>query len=389
MNFQNHSSNGNSPKKILIILPRQLGDILLGSSLAFALREHFPQAKIAWLSHPMGRQLLTGHPALDHVHFHPVWKSRDWKSILRAPLAHVRDWCKHARTEIDFIRTIRSENFDTVIDSICTPRTALLAWCSGAALRSGVKTRWNRNWAYSWLCPAKSWSSKYAASARLELLQPLLPIEKIQNPPQRWLNSWIPKLPQFSQKVDQWINEVGLNDTKFVVLSPTHRRPLRRWPKSAYLELALKIVAEFNCHIVWIWGPGEFEFVQDIHENLKAKLIATGKDPALSLMPPLFNLPEAAELSKRSAMWVGNSNGLSHVAMAGGATTLQIHGPTTASPWTHPDHFRHAAVQRSSGCTQCESNVCRMGNHECLEKLSVDEVFSAAARLRTASQNQA
>ncbi|MBM3380931.1 MAG: glycosyltransferase family 9 protein [Betaproteobacteria bacterium] len=385
MNLPRPTVPSKNPQKILIILPRQLGDILLGSSLAFALREQFPNAHIAWLSHPMGRQLLTGHPALDKIHFHPLWKSKDWKSILRAPFGYARDALKHALAEIAFVRMMRSEEFDTVVDSICTPRTALLAWFTGAGLRSGIRTRWNRNWAYTWLCSGEKWFEQYAARARLDLLEPLLPAEKIQNPPQRWLNSWIPALPQFSDKVIHWLRQAELTDSKFIVLSPTHRRPLRRWPNAAYVELALKIVTEFGYEIVWIWGPGELEFVQNIHEQLKTRLIEAGQSPSRSHMPPLFNLPEAAELSKRSQMWIGNSNGLSHVAMAGGASTLQIHGPTTAAPWTHPDSSKHIAVQRNIGCVRCESNSCKIETHECLVKLSVDEVFAAAVALRTAS----
>ncbi|MEN9529263.1 MAG: hypothetical protein RI932_1136 [Pseudomonadota bacterium] len=387
MNQPTTQKPGKEPQKILIILPRQLGDILLGSSLAFALRESFPHAHVAWLAHPMGRQLLTGHPALNAIHYHPVWKSKSWKAILSEPVTFAREAFKHVHAEIAFVRMVRAEKFDTVIDSICTPRTALLAWCSGATLRSGVRTRWNRNWAYNFLCPAKNWFAKYAACARLELLEPLLPADKIKNPPQRWLTSWIPNLPQFSEKVEHWMKEAGISDSKFVVLSPTHRRPLRRWPEAAYIDLAIKMSAEFQCHIVWIWGPGEFEFVQGIHDKFTAKLSEAGHKSTLSLMPPLLNLPEAAELSKRAEMWIGNSNGLSHVAMAGGAATLQIHGPTTAAPWTHPDSSRHISVQRTSGCVRCESNRCKLGNQECLKQLSVNEVFAAAADLRTVLQH--
>lgn len=74
------------PGRILIILPRQLGDILLGSSLSFALRQSFPSAHISWLSHPMGRQLLTGHPALNEVRYHPVWKGKPWRNIIEVTL---------------------------------------------------------------------------------------------------------------------------------------------------------------------------------------------------------------------------------------------------------------------------------------------------------------
>ena len=375
------------PGRILIILPRQLGDILLGSSLSFALRQSFPSAHISWLSHPMGRQLLTGHPALNEVRYHPVWKGKPWRNIVRSPLGHALDFLKHVRAEINFLRQIRAEKFDLIVDSICTPRTAILARWSGASQRFGLKTRWNRDWAYTWLCETKNWSSLYAAKARLALLKPLLGAEKCENPPAHWLDSWIPSNCETKNRIDLWLDQEQLQGKTFVLLSPTHRRLLRRWPAQAYVTLALRLAKEFNWHIVWLWGPGELDLVKSAHELLQNEMSQQSIPKSFSILPPLFTLPEVAELSGRAHLWIGNSNGLSHVAVAGGAKTVQIHGPTTPAPWTHPDKNKHIALQRSEGCLRCESNVCRKKTHECLQQLTVDEVFAGVLQLKTASKH--
>jgi ADP-heptose:LPS heptosyltransferase len=42
-----------------------------------------------------------------------------------------------------------------------------------------------------------------------------------------------------------------------VVLSPTHRREVRRWPLDSYARLADRLVKEWGAYVMWLWGPGE------------------------------------------------------------------------------------------------------------------------------------
>lgn len=362
----------NNERRFLIILPRQLGDILLGSSIAFALRAAYPKAHITWLSHPMGRQLLTGHPALNEVLFHPLFRPNSRSGHRLSLVRHLLGRLSHVVHEVSFLLRLRRMKFDTAVDVICTPRTAILSMVSGAATRIGIRTRWNRNWAYNQLIDASDWGSQYAAVARLQLISSLIDPQLCSAPPPQWLRSWIPKDDNTVRKVQLWMQECELSQRNFIVLSPTHRRPLRRWPVNHYVELAANIMRDTKCKIVWLWGPGEKDIVDSGH----AALIA--REPSAntrSLVPPLFSLPEVAELCRNSAVWIGNSNGLSHVAMAGGARTIQIHGPTHSAPWTHPESLNHKSIQRESGCVRCESNVCKQKTHECMTELSVASVY--------------
>lgn len=371
--------------RILIILPRQLGDILLGSSLAFALRAEFPNAQISWAAHPMGRQLLEGHPALQDVFYHPVWRSPSLKTWLSSPLSTAKKLLLHLRSEIDFLAQLRRRNFDFVVDSICTPKTAIMSFVTGARVRHGLRTRWNRNWAYSWLCSSDNWQEQYAAQARLNLLAPIIGAEKVENPPPAWLNSWMPAPQITRERVAQILNQLALNDRAFAVFSPTSRRPLRKWPGESFVELGFRLIEQEKLTICWFWGPGEFEEVERLHLALQSRLKENNLDSQLSCLPPLLTLSEAAVFSGASAIWVGNTNGLSHVAVAGGARTVQLYGPTSPAPWTHPDGNKHKAVQRQAGCVRCESNQCRTGTHECMKQLSVDDVLNAVRDIRKAS----
>ncbi|MEN9824474.1 MAG: hypothetical protein RI953_219 [Pseudomonadota bacterium] len=388
MNLESKSNTKqNNFDKILIILPRQLGDILLGSSLAFAARSAFPKAHIRWVSHPMGRQLLEGHPALNEVMYHPVWKSKPLSTWMKSPLQTCRELIKYWRDEIQFFLQLKSAKFELVLDSICTPRTALMSYFTGARCRHGLATRWNRNWAYTWLCDASQWQKKYAAQSRLELLGPVIGQDAVVNSPQDWLNSWMPVTQKMKDRVDGIVAELNLARDKFVILSPTSRRALRQWPGSHFVKLAATLIEEHGVKICWFWGPGEYDFTLKLHHALQEQLKLRDIDVSASCLPPLLSLGEAAYMSGLSAVWIGNTNGLSHVAVAGGARTVQIFGPTANESWTHPDRSRHIPVQRDTGCVRCESNTCRTGTHECMQLLAVEDVLSGVRKLRMASDH--
>lgn len=377
------SANPRKFKKILIILPRQLGDILLGSSIAFALRHLYPDAHITWIAHPMGRQLLEGHPALNETVYYPMRKRRGLKNWLTNPAQTLRDLRQYLQLELAFLKRLRSGGFDFVADAICTPKTAIMTRLTSAGVRHGVKTRWNRDWAYTRLCDTKAWKNYYAAHARLHLLSPFLAKNLIDEPPAEWLTSWIPSPAAARERISDLIQQLGLLKNNFVVMSPTSRRPLRQWPAEHFVELALRLITQDGLKVCWFWGPGELEFVHSIHASLSAKLKELGIFLESSVVPPLLTLSEAAIFSAEGLVWIGNTNGLSHVAVAGGARTVQIFGPTSAINWTHPDRNKHIPVQRSQGCVRCESNHCKTGTHECMKMLSVDEVHSAIRSVRT------
>lgn len=379
------TSNAKSFQNILIILPRQLGDILLGSSIAFALRQSFPNACITWLAHPMGRQLLTGHPALNEVIYYPVWKPKSLREWFSKPASLLMQFVQYIVSEFTFLKNLRGNRYDLVIDCICTPKTAIITASTGARVRHGIFTRWNRNWAYTWLCRSNHWKNQYAAHARLQLLNSIIDKDLLDKPPLQWLDSWMPAPSESKERVQRAMTELGLEKNNFVVLSPTSRRPLRQWPAKSFADLAVHLVVNEGLKVCWFWGPGEFEFTQEICKSVQERLKSLGHDENASCMPPLLSLSEAAIFSGESALWIGNTNGLSHVAVAGGAKTVQIYGPTSPKPWIHPNAHKHLAVQRTEGCVNCDSNNCKVGTHECMQMLGINDVLKAVRALKTVS----
>ena len=362
-------------RRYLILLPRQLGDILLGTTLPQAIKQHDPTAHIAWYCHPMGKQLLECNSSLSQVLYYPLPP----KSV------GVFAFLKYFWAEVVFIFLLRKNRFDVVIDAMNNPRTALTSWLTGAPVRISFSTRWVRNLAFTHLVDRRELSKGYLANSRLKLLQPLgyyLPnvdllasgfevrIVLEAHPAEK------AKMAAYYQKV---LSSTGAH--RALLLSATSRQPTRRWPGESFVELGLRWVQKYRETIIWLWGPGEFEFVQTLHVQLQKKLEALGISANFSQLPELFSLRESAVLSGLAAGWVGNSNGLAHVAAAGGGKTIQIHGPTRPGSWTPPQRDKHRGVQRSIGCVECEKNTCALARRECMLDLSVEIVLEHATEV--------
>jgi ADP-heptose:LPS heptosyltransferase len=119
-----------------------------------------------------------------------------------------------------------------------------------------------------------------------------------------------------------------------VILSPTHRRPARRWPEASWAALADRLTREWNAAVVWLWGPGE--------EAETRRVMALCRERTFQALPTKFR--EMAALVAQADLFVANSNGPSHVAVAVKTPSLQLHGPTKAISWC-PLTTLHRAVQ--------------------------------------------
>ena len=257
-----------------------------------------------------------------------------------------------------FLRTLRAGNYTAVIDVMANPRTALQTFLTGSPLRVGLETRWNRNWAYTHRVPRDEIDGAgYLGLGRQHLLAPL----GVAPDPHKCM----PTLPCPPGEQGPCLVFLGSLPPAagWVCLGPTHRHPVRRWPVARWRELASRLRA-MNLGVVWMWGPGEEALVAECARGLE-----------LSAVSPLFSLPQAAFVAGKTLGYVGNSNGLSHVAAAGGARTLALHGPTDPRSWTPPDTSAHGAVRRTSGCVGCGKNTCRLPRRECLDDLTTDEVW--------------
>lgn len=336
-------------ERILLIQLRQLGDILLTTPCIKAVRQNYPRAKLSFLSHAMGRLVLDGNPYVDEL------------------LLYRDDWtlAQHGR----FLLDLRARRFDLVIDFMNNPRSALFTRVTGAADRVGFRSA--RFWAYTQHV-AKGEDASYIGYRKLRLLQ----AAGMSGADLHELGEPFPSaealtldFPWFESDVGPYLHmlrtESALAQAPLrVVLSPTHRRLARRWPLANYAALADCLSENWGAAVIWIWGPGEEELIDTVRAQCRQ---TTYKAPPTTLR-------QLAALIANCDFFIGNSNGPSHIAVATGTPSLQLHGPTDPIAWTPPHGSRHRYLRAPFGPSQALPQI---------EDLSVASVTSSAAAMRS------
>ena len=317
---------GEPSLKVLLIQLRQLGDILLTTPVIRAIKKTYPDAEVSFLTHPMGKLILTGNSDLKE---HLIYPSSG------------------RLEQIQFAFALRAKKFDVVFDFMGNPRSAILTRVTGAPKRYSFASP--RSWAYTGVVPRES-GLDYIVKEKFRILAQA----GIQSSDLRLMLPWsttdLKPWQEFLSK-----KPLLQDDSPRVVLSPTHRRENRRWSASSWIRLAEVLTQDWNARVIWVWGPGEEEEVKALKDQCR---VAT-------YLAPKTGFRELAALTAQTELFIGNSNGPSHVAVAVNTPSLQLHGPTDAPSWS-PMTNRHRVVAKPS-----------------MIEISLEEVMSQLAEMKS------
>jgi ADP-heptose:LPS heptosyltransferase len=296
-------------QNILLVQLRQLGDILLTTPCIREVRRLVPGARITFLSHKMGNLILAKNPDIDELIFY--------------------DDSQSAVESLRFAWSLRRRHFAEIYDFMGNPRSALYSLLSGAPKRLAFASA--RNVCYTQTI-RKGETDQYLVREKFRLLaaggiaasQVGLVLPWDQNDLQPFFG-FLDAAPQF--------RAASLR----VALSPTHRRENRKWPVARYAELADWLVKSWGASVLWLWGPnGELDEVMAIRRLCKEHT---------EVAPPT-KFAEMAGLIANCDLFIGNSNGPSHVAVAVDTCSFQLHGHTNLRTWC-PLTAKHRGIQSS------------------------------------------
>jgi len=304
--------------RILIIMLRRIGDILLTTPVAREIKKELEEAKLCFLVEDGFVDVISLNPYIDEI------------MVLK----------KNLFLEYHLIRKIRKENFDIVFDFQSNPRSALFTLLSGAKYSFGYCYSFRlRNSFYFETLKADS-KPRYAVEQKFNLLR---------------LAGFSPKdittsfyFSEDDKKfIDKFLINSGLKGKKFAIFSTTSRKSSHRWLPEYFALLAKEIYVKTGITPVFIYGPGEQEYVQGIYMQCKD----------VAVMLPEFTLKQAGAILKDACLLVGIDNGLRHLAIAVGTPTFAIFGPSQPEHWTPPEP-KHAFVRSDVDCIECYKREC-------------------------------
>jgi ADP-heptose:LPS heptosyltransferase len=329
--------------RILLTQLRRIGDVMMTTPAVAAVRAAFPAARIEYLTEAPSDQLLRHCPHVDEV---IVWP--------RKP-----SWLR----QLLLLWRLRRRRYDVVVDFFGNPRSALLTWATGAPRRVGFNRR-GRKLVYTDPVDVPD-HIVYAAAHKAALVERLgAHIGSVH--PQLFLGD---AERAYARRQLEALG-VGAQDL-LVALSPVSRQPYKVWPAQRFARLADVLIERYAARVLFIWGPGEEHFVDQV--RLEMKHLALPTYP----VPPLLEL---AAMLQRCHLYVGNDNGPRHLAVAVNTPTVTVFGKPQPQNWTPPGDPRHRVADYDPGCKlACTFPHCDHLN--CINGVSYEVVETETERL--------
>ena len=338
-----------TPRNILAIKLRYLGDVLLSTPTLHALKAAYPAARLSVLVNRGTEAILQANPDVDEII--PL----DRGSIVQ---------------QSRFVWKIRRRRFDAVVDLTDGDRAAFLTWISGAPVRIGfnAEERWTGRCYTTVVRPD-------AGVHRIERdLAALVPLGAA-------IQHRVPRLRLTSEddaKFEQLARQLNLaQDRPWVVVQPGARYWFKAWPPERFAELADRLNDCFGCQIVVGGSPEEESLTQSVVRQAKSRLVSiAGRSDVRTL----------AALLKRSALFIGNDTGAMHIAAAVCTPVVGLFGPSDPTEWG-PRGGPAEVIYKGLDCRICFHPTCRRGEENCMKLITVEEVMSACRRLFQARAN--
>jgi ADP-heptose:LPS heptosyltransferase len=329
-----------------------LGDVLLATPALRALKVAFPQARLDVAVDDVLEPLLRRNPHVDHL----------WLLPRRRPRRR-RDWLR-------IYTGIMRAGYDLVIDLHGSPRTAMLAWLSGAPQRVGYALR-GRGLLYNRRVPRDSdrfgrRRVLYAARTNLEIVARCGATGDVLDDTRL---EW-PADPAVETATAHWFAALVPARPRVGLAAPGTWQA-KTYPVEHWAAVGDGLAAR-GCAIVLVWGPGEAAIAHAVAERMQ--------QPAVIL--PATGIDAVAAVVARLDLLICNDSGIKHIAVARGTPTLTLFGPTRPEAWT-PETGPHGGLRLDVPCSGCNRTRCL--HHVCMRHLDPGAVVAAAwARLAEA-----
>lgn len=329
------------PRRILLIKPSSLGDVVHAIPAFNLLRRRFPNARISWLIAPACAGIIDGLPGLDElILFHRRRYGSFWKD--RSVLGEISD----------FLTLLRQRRFDLVIDLQGLARSGALALLTGAETRVGFSAAREGAWAcYTHAIHVGS-PEQHAVERYLKVMAAIgCHVDRVD----------------FSFPIDDShraaVRELLGGAGRYAVLMPGTNWLTKRWPADRFGQLGEMLERRLGLRAVLAGGPDALALAP----HLPSALNLAGKTDLKGLVA----------LLEGASLVVANDSGPMHIAAALGVPLVAVYGPTNPVR-TGPFGRMDSVIRLDMPCSPCYSRRC--SHTSCMNWLGAERVFEAAQR---------
>ena len=354
----------NTMRRILIVKPSSLGDILHAFPLATALKKSFPRVRIDWVANAEFVPLVFRHPSIDRVLAFPR-----------------RDFGRGSFFEkmATLLSALREIPYDAVLDAQGLLRSALLARIArrsgnNAPLLGFASAREGAPLFYSGRIPVPESPDSPLHAVRRNLLFLEALGASVAAPDLVDLSESLRYGEEDQARVNDLLRDAGLlPGERFIALHPGARRDSKRWPSQYFSELIQRL-SRGGCPRPLLVG--------DRTESPLMEEIAARTGIVVPHLPGRVPLDLLPLLLSRATLFIGNDSGPLHMAALAGTPTLSFFGssdPRRTGPFGDPQ--KNHVMREPLPCSPCGDFRKFCAHMTCQVSLTPEEAFRRAIRL--------
>ncbi|MGA9753821.1 MAG: putative lipopolysaccharide heptosyltransferase III [Desulfobaccales bacterium] len=335
-----------SYNRILVIKLKQPGDVLVSTPVIGALKEAWPESRVTYLVPKGTEDMVSGHPGLDGLMVADR-RNETWGQALR------------------FIRDLRRQRFDLVLELSGGDRGAIYSWLSGARERLGFahprQPFWQRHGCFTRLLPRPPVKmhmvDQNLAAVRSLGIEPVKP---------RLQFFWD---DQVEQKIRNLLASLGLAEKPFAVMHPGAGWSFKCWTPPGYARVIEFFQEEWGLTTVLTGtrSPHEQELLAAVHQECRAAPID---------LAGRLSLKELGALISKARLFFGMDSAPMHLAAAVNTPAVGLFGPSGVFNWG-PWGEGHLVIKKDWDCLPCGRDGCQGSKiSRCLGELTPAEVLA-------------
>lgn len=328
-------------RRILIIKPSSLGDIIHALPTLAALRDRFPSAHITWLVKRRWAGVLARVDGLDKV-----WPIEPG----------LKGW-------LHLVPGLRAESFDLVIDLQGLFRSGAVAWLTGCRTRVGfANAREGSRFMYTRRIPVSTLDMH--AVDRYLLVATAVGAAPKGDPEFRT------RLAAGDRdRIAHLLNGSGLaSGTPWIAMHVSARWDTKRWPPGHFAATADAIQDEGLARVALIGSPDDRAVTEAVISRMQTAPIDLTGQTNPELLPALL---------ASASLLLTNDSGPMHIAAMMNIPVVALFGPTSPLR-TGPYGPAHRVLTSGVPCSPCFSRTCRNAMPlECLTAIDPKIVVEA------------
>ncbi|MBI4654824.1 MAG: lipopolysaccharide heptosyltransferase I [Nitrospirae bacterium] len=342
-------------KKILIIKPSSLGDVIHALPFLKTIKDAFPDAHIAWVLNKSCEGILSGNPMIDEL----IIFDKD-------PWGNIKSISKTFNEIKALIKTLRAKRFDIVIDLQGLLRSGIMTFFARSPLKIGFENaREGSKFFYN--KKVRVDTGAHAVDRYLEVARVIQKEHRTQNTEHRLQSTETRaekiEFPLYVDKAaEENIKKLLGGISNYVVIVSSARWQSKRWPAEYFGML----ISGLSIPCIITGTASDKETVQKVMD-------ASGGE-GINFCSKI-NLKELAALLSGAKAVISADSGPLHIAAALGVPVVALFGPTDShrtGPYGWQRSKKVKLLRASISCSPCFKKKCK--NPLCMSNISVEMV---------------